>query len=99
MENRFKIDILKLEIIANMLTLESKNGYYYKVESCWQDYGAGLLWYTIICHNPKENPNSIMESWQILSPRDHNMIMNCETPYDFADMVRTIQSKEFFLDK
>lgn len=95
----FRKDILKLEVIANMLTLESKHGYYYIVESVWEDYGAGLLWDTIVCHNPNENPNSVMESWQILSPREHKMVLDCETPYDFADMVRTIQNGKYFSDK
>lgn len=91
-------EILKLEIVANMLTLSSENGYYYIVESVWQDVGAGIMWDTIVCHNPNENPFSVMESWQILSPREHEMIMNCESPYDFADMVRTIKGGKYFHD-
>lgn len=89
----FRTDILKLEIVANMLTLESKHGYYYVVESCWKDYGAGIMWETIVCHIPNEK-----WEWQILSPKEHDMVLNCEKPCDFVDMVRHIQSGKYFHD-
>lgn len=92
-------DIIKLEIVSNMLTLMSDNGFYYIVESVWQDIDKGLCRSEIVAHNPHENPNSILESWKALSDSDHEMVLNCERPYDFAEVAHVIKNRRYFRDR
>ena len=43
----------KLVELAKMLEDNSPNGYRYKVEKTYEDFGAGMQWITILCYGDK----------------------------------------------
>lgn len=59
--------IKKLNLMANIMNAyadEENKQYSFYVERVWQDYGAGLMWNTIICYRNNDD-----DSYQMLSPR------------------------------
>lgn len=58
-----------LETVASELTKRSAAGFTYDVEDVYFDFGQDWMWTTIVVHTPSN------ESWQILSPRDHERII------------------------
>ena len=63
-----------LEYVASYLNmravLENEN-YQYKVEDIYLDFGAGIMWTTIVAYGKHE--------YQILYPRQHKQICNEES--------------------
>lgn len=63
-----------LNYIASYLTMTAALGeenYVYKVEDIYYDFGAGLMWSTIVAHGKYE--------YQILYPRQHKQICEAES--------------------
>ena len=81
----------KLEVVAKMLEALSPNNAIYIVEDVYLDFGQDWMWTTIVRHGFKE--------CQILSPRDCEEIMACETATDFAIVVNNIRNDKYFGDK
>lgn len=83
----------KLEAVADMLAIESPNGYAYYVDTCWEDYGAGMAWTTIL------RTGSEWGDVQVLTPRMWDEIALATTAVELARCVADIRSDRFFGDK
>ena len=82
-----------LMAVAKVLEATSKNGYLYTVEGCWEDYGAGMYWETIIqCEADGTH------RCQILSPREHEMISMATNAKELFEAVERIKNGEYFHD-
>ena len=49
------------------------NDIFFTIEDVWFDYGAGILWTTLIGYNPNEK--APLNSWQALYPEDQKIIL------------------------
>lgn len=83
----------KLQLLADMMTMDSPNGYEYKVKTCYEDYGAGMMW-TTICYDGE---------WggvQVLSPREWDeVVIYAETVEELFKCYQRIRSDRFWCDK
>lgn len=84
-----EIGYKKLEAVAILLTLESKNGCKYHVEDCYEDYGADMMWTTIIRDD---------DDCQVLNPKEWDDIFFAETPAELVKCVEDIRNGKFFRD-
>ena len=57
-------EFMNLMKLADMLEKNSPNGYSYKVGKTWEDYGAGMEWYTIICTDTEGRTHQVLNSKQ-----------------------------------
>ena len=81
----------KLQIVAQMLTYDSKHNATYTVNDVYLDYGQNWMWTTICRVGYRE--------CQVLSPRDWDDIMNSRSLEELLRCVRNIQNDEYFGDK
>lgn len=81
-----------LEKTAEMLTEKSPNGYVYKVEETYFDYGQGWKWTTVIAHTPDG------DSYQALSPREQGLIVE-EGICDLETTVKLIFESKYCPDR
>lgn len=82
-----------LMAVAKVLEATSQNGYHYTVEGCWEDYGAGMYWETIIQCEADGTPRC-----QILSPGGHKMICMATDAKELFETVERIKNGEYFHD-
>ena len=83
----------KLEAVADMLAIESPNGYAYYVDTCWEDYGAGTAWTTIL------RTESKWGDVQVLTPRMWEEINLATTAVELARCVADSLADCCFVDK
>ena len=83
-------EFMNLMKLAEMLDKNSPNGYSYKVEKTWEDYGADMEWYTVIATN-KEG-----DSYQVLSPKQWLDLANSG---DVEAVYQDVIKGEYFQDK
>ena len=76
--------------LADKLTKNSPNQYKYDVKLTYEDYGAGMKWYNIICYDKKGN------SWQVLNTKEWLDLMNTK---DVDSIYDRVISGEYFQDK
>lgn len=79
-----------LEKLAEKLMLNSPNNYKYDVRFTYEDYGAGMRWYNIICYDKRGN------SWQVLNTKEWLDLMNTK---DIDSIYNSIVNDEYFQDK
>ena len=79
-----------LYALADKLTESSPNQYKYEVKETYEDYGAGMKWYNIICYDKKGN------SWQVLNTKDWLDLMNTK---DVDKAYQDIINGDYFQDK
>jgi len=58
----------------------------FKIENIWLDFGAGMRWDTIVCYKA----NNPWGSYQVLCPRDWDLLDAAETIADVLKVVNTI---------
>ena len=81
----------KLKELAKMLQDNSPNNWKYTVEKTYEDFGAGMQWYTIICYDRSG------DSWQVLNTKEWLDLMNTgdiETTYNEVVNGRYFQDKK-----
>ena len=83
----------KLQILADMMNLDTVKGYEYKVEECYMDYGAGIMW-TTICYD------SEWGGVQVLSPREwESVVVYADTVEDIKKVFDEIREDRYWDDK
>ena len=80
----------KLKDLAKMLQDNSPNNWKYTVEKTYEDFGAGMQWYTIICYDRRGN------SWQVLNTKEWLDLMNSDNIKAIYDVV---VNGRYFQDK
>lgn len=75
--------------LAKKLEDNSPNNYKYKVESTYEDFGAGMQWVTIVCYGKGS-------SWQVLNTAEWLDLMNTG---DVESVYQSIISDKYFQDK
>lgn len=83
-------EIALLDELAQKLESSSVNGYKYVVQHTYEDFGAGMQWYTIVCYDKKG------DSWQVLDTKEWLQLMNTG---DVDAVYSEIVSGEYFKDK
>lgn len=78
-------DFNKLSIAAKMMRAYSESGYLYYVGNTYFDYGLEWVWTTILCEDEESGL-----SWQALSPRDQEEILQSHTPKELGEAVEHI---------
>ena len=84
-------EINKLKELAKMLQDNSPNGWKYTVEKTYEDFGAGMQWYTIICYDNNGN------DWQVLNTKEWLDLMNNTS--DINTVYNEIINGKYFQDK
>lgn len=84
-----------LDLVASILTDESIKGYEYKVKDVYFDFGQDWKWSTIVAHD-KESTSDILRSWQVLNPKEHELIVE---QFNIIEALETIRTDEYFKDK
>lgn len=79
-----------LDELAQKLESSSVNGYKYVVQYTYEDFGAGMQWYTIVCYDKKG------DRWQVLNTKEWLQLMNTG---DIDAVYSEIVSGEYFKDK
>ena len=46
-----------------------------QVEDCYFDFGQNWMWTTLIAHDTTKDPSNILSSWQALSPKDQEYVI------------------------
>lgn len=87
----------RLEAVAKLLEATSVNEYWYDVKETYFDYGQNWIWTTIIAVNPNET--GVLRSWQAITPKEWEEIINAESAVELALIVDNIKSGKFFRDK
>ena len=82
----------RLETVAKVLEIFSKNKRRYWVGDCYLDYGSGWMWTTIL-----RNSDSGTDV-QVLSPREWEAIMAIDTLADMSKIIEDIRNGEYFND-
>lgn len=77
--------------LAKLLQERSPNGYEYRVEKTYEDFGAGMQWYTIIC-----DEKNGWGTHQVLSPREWIYLANTG---DVEGTYKEVVSDKYFQDK
>jgi len=80
----------RLEAVAKLLEVFSKNGYKYRVDDCYLDYGSGWMWTTIIRGGE--------HGCQVLDPVEWEAIMAAQTATDLIKVVEGIRNDQYFND-
>lgn len=93
-----------LTLAAAMLQFKSPNGYAYRVETIYFDYGAGVLWTTVVGDSrpdlpPDDDRRSVIDSWQALSPREQEMILDAESISEMEAAVDGVFEGEYCPDR
>lgn len=83
-------EIALLDELAQKLESSSVNGYKYVVQHTYEDFGAGMQWYTIVCYDRKG------DSWQVLDTKEWLQLMNTG---DVDAVYSEVISGEYFQDK
>ena len=83
-------EIALLDELAQKLESSSVNGYKYVVQHTYEDFGAGMQWYTIVCYDKKG------DSWQVLDTKEWLQLMNTG---DIDAVYSEVVSGEYFQDK
>ena len=83
-------EIALLDELAQKLESSSVNGYKYAVQHTYEDFGANMQWYTIVCYSKKG------DSWQVLNPKEWLQLMNTG---DVDAVYNDVISDEYFQDK
>ena len=83
-------EIGKLKELAKMLQDNSPNNWKYTVEKTYEDFGAGMQWYTIICYDNKGN------DWQVLDTKEWLDLMNTG---DIEATYNEVVNGRYFQDK
>ena len=83
-------EIALLDELAQKLESSSVNGYKYAVQHTYEDFGAGMQWYTIVCYDKKG------DSWQVLNTKEWLQLMNTG---DVDAVYSEVISGEYFQDK
>lgn len=86
-----------LDAVAKLLEASSANGYHYWVDDCYFDYGQDWWWSTILCRGNYGNHG--IDSWQVLSPREWELVVGADGLDDLVNAVKDIVSDKYFLDK
>jgi hypothetical protein len=76
--------------LADELTKLSPNHYKYEVKETYEDYGAGMKWYNVICYDKKGN------SWQVLNTKEWLDLMNTG---DIDSVYQSVVNDKYFQDK
>ena len=79
---------------AMKLTEYSPNRYKYYIGNVYFDFGAGLMWTTVLC-----DKGCGRGSYQALCPRDQKSIILAETDEQIEVIVREILADEYCPDK
>lgn len=79
-----------LVAVAKMLEATEADALEYKVSDCYLDFGSGLMWTTIIVHDPRED-DKVLSSWQLLNPREWREITQAETIQELADIAKSVR--------
>ena len=79
-----------LDRLAQKLEVNSPNGYKYVVQSTYEDFGANMQWYTIVCYNKKGH------SWQVLNTKEWLDLMNTG---DVDAVYSEVINGDYFQDK
>lgn len=85
-------EYMKLQTLADMMSMESPNGYKYNVVDCYLDFGANMVW-TTICYD---------NEWggvQVLSPREWEEIICSDSVMDIYNCYQRIRQGEYWGDK
>ena len=83
-------EYLNLVELAQKLEDNSPNSYYYEVEKTYEDFGANMQWYTIICYDHKG------DHWQVLNTKDWLDLANTG---DIDTVYNQVISNKYFQDK
>ena len=79
-----------LERLAQKLEVNSPNGYKYVIQQTYEDYGAGMKWWNIICYDKRGN------SWQVLNTKEWLDLMNTG---DVDKVYQDVSNGDYFQDK
>ena len=79
-----------LERLAQKLEVNSPNGYKYVIQQTYEDYGAGMKWWNIICYDKRGN------SWQVLNTKEWLDLMNTG---DVDKVYQDVVNGDYFQDK
>lgn len=77
----------------NMLSAFNYKSYFYKVKDVYFDLGQNWMWTTICCDCIKysDHGNTARESsYQILSPRDYDRILEAESTRELDDIANEL---------
>ena len=77
--------------LAKLLQERSPNGYEYRVEKTYEDFGAGMQWYTIIC-----DEKNGWGTHQVLNTKQWLDLANTG---DIEDVYQDVVSNKYFQDK
>ena len=88
--NKFEEEV-NVDFVFKMLEEKSPNGFRYRVEKTYEDFGAGMQWYTIICYNRKG------DSWQTMNTKQWLDLANEDKTVEetYNDMI----NGDFWQDK
>lgn len=81
-----------ISAVAAMLTAFSPNGYEYKVENVYLDFGQNWMWTTI-------TRESKWGGVQVLNPREWGEVTTADSPEALGKIVSAIMAGEYFNDK
>lgn len=85
----------KLYLAAALMTMRSPKKIFYYVETLYFDYGAGILWTTIVADTlPPEDERSVTDSWQAINPSEQRAILEAENLHDIEAVC-----DKYFADK
>jgi hypothetical protein len=77
---------LKLQTVSNLLNLFDKTDNFYYIDDIYFDHGQDWKWTTIVV---AKNGN-FSDSYQLLCPRDHELIINSLTLNNLVDITKTL---------
>ena len=77
--------------LAKLLQERSPNGYEYRVEKTYEDFGAGMQWYTIICDEKN--------GWGTHQVLDTKQWLDLANTGDIESVYQDIVSNKYFRDK
>ena len=66
----------------------------YKIENIYLDYGAGMMWETIVVYRKKFG---IVESYQMLSPRAWDQLAITDNVFDISQIVTKMVKEQAHL--
>ncbi len=82
-----------LKVAAAILTAESPTGASYEVEDTYFDYGAGMIWTTIVARRANG------DSWQALDPNQQDMIIRSESAREIVSATENVQNDKYNPDR
>ena len=74
-----------LEQLAAALSEKSPNGWKYRVEDTYFDYGQDWWWTTVICH--KSDKGGTLDAYQALWPAEQEKLLLCDGSAESIDKI------------